>query len=200
VTEEIFMTVYSYLRVSCEKQSVENQRFEILKFASDKKIVIDEFIEETESGTVRINERMLGQVIAKMKKSDTLILSELSRLGRSLLDVMSTLNVLMNKECFLLTVKENFVLGDNVNSKVLAFAFSLSGEIERQLISSRTKEALARRKAGGQSLGRPVGFRLKNTKLSGKEEEIRNLLKHQVSIRAIARMYNVHPVTVKKLV
>ena len=83
-----------------------------------------------------------------------------------------------------------------VNSKVLAFAFSLSSEIERQLISQRTKEALARRKAGGQALGRPVGFRLKNTKLSGKEEEIRNLLKHKVSVRAIARMYGVHHVTV----
>jgi DNA invertase Pin-like site-specific DNA recombinase len=88
-------------------------------------------------------------------------------------------------------------MGDNINSKVLAFAFSLSAEIERQLISQRTKEALARRKASGQSLGRPVGFRLKNTKLSGKEEEIRNLLKHQVSVRAIARLNGVHHVTVR---
>ncbi len=189
-----------YLRKSTEKQCIENQRYEILKYACEKKIVIDQWIEETESGTIKAKERRLGQLIVEMKKGDILIVSELSRLGRSLLDVMSTLNELMNKECFLFSVKENFELGENINSKVLAFAFGLSAEIERQMLSSRTKEALARRKANGQSLGRPVGFRLKTTKLTGKESDIKNLLLHKVSFRAIARMYGVHPVTVKEFV
>lgn len=192
------MTCYAYIRVSTDRQTVENQRYEILKFSNLKQIVVNEWLEETESGTVKIKDRSLGQLINKLKKGDKLIVAELSRLGRNLLDVMSVLNEIMLRECFLLSIKEGYELGDNINSKVLAFAFSLSSEIERQLISQRTKEALARRKAGGQSLGRPVGFRLKNTKLTGKEEEIRNLLKHQVSVRAIARMNGVHHVTVSE--
>jgi DNA invertase Pin-like site-specific DNA recombinase len=194
------MTIRAYIRVSTDRQTIENQRYEILKFSNLKQIVVNEWIEETESGTVKIKDRLLGQLINKLQKGDTLIVSEISRLGRKLLDVMSILNEIMLKECFLLSVKEGFELGDNINSKVLAFAFSLSGELERTLISARTKEALARRKANGQSLGRPVGFRLKNTKLSGKEEEIKNLLKHKVSVRAIARMYGVHPVTVREFI
>ena len=192
------MTCYAYIRVSTDRQTVENQRYEILKFSNLKQIVVSDWLEETESGTVKIIDRSLGQLINKLKKGDTLIVTELSRLGRSLLDVMSVLNEIMLRECFLLSIKEKYELGNDINSKVLAFAFSLSSEIERQLISQRTKEALARRKASGQSLGRPVGFRLKNTKLSGKEEEIRNLLKHKVSGRAIARMYGVHHVTVRE--
>lgn len=192
------MTTWAYQRISKDTQSLENQRYEILKFCNLKQIVVNEWLEETESGTVKIKDRSLGQLIKKLKKGDTLIVTELSRLGRSLLDVMSVLNEIMLRDCSLLSIKEGYELGDNINSKVLAFAFSLSSEIERQLISQRTKEALARRKASGQSLGRPVGFRLKNTKLSGKEEEIRNLLKHKVSGRAIARMYGVHHVTVSE--
>ncbi len=194
------MPCYAYIRVSTDRQSVENQRYEIMKFSNLKQIIVNDWLEETESGTVKIKDRSLGNLINKLKKGDTLIVTELSRLGRSLLDVMSVLNEVMLRECSLLSIKEGYELGDNINSKVLAFAFSLSSEIERQLISQRTKEALARRKAGGQSLGRPVGFRLKNTKLSGKEEEIRNLLKHRVSIRAIARMYGVHHITAREFI
>lgn len=191
--------IYGYVRVSTDKQSIENQKFEILNFTNIKKISIDDWIEEVESGGKKAEERKLGALIKQLKRNDILIVSEISRLGRSLLDVMSVLNELMNKDCVLYSVKENLELGgksNNITSKVLAFAFSLSSEIERQLISQRTKESLAWKKALGQSLGRPKGYKLKNKKLSGKEDEIKHLLKHAVSARAISRLLKVHHSTV----
>lgn len=193
------MRVYAYLRVSDEKSTVANQRFEILKFIDARKIIINEWVEETQSGIVRAIQRDLGKIISEMKNGDLLIVSDITRVGRSLMDVMSTLNVLMEKGCHLYSIKEKFELGDNINSKVMAFAFSLSAEIERSMISARTREALQRKKASGAILGRPPGFKLKNIKLAGKESEIRNLVEHKVSLRAIARLYGVHPETVKRL-
>src|SRR5258708_3392271 len=146
---------YAYIRISTDKQTTENQRFEILKFADEKKQRVDHWIEETVSGTKRVEDRKLGQLLQKMEKGDLLIVTELSRLGRSLMEVMSILHMLMQKDVKVYTVKEHYELGNNINSKVLAFAFSLSAEIERSMISSRTKEALARKKSEGQILGRP---------------------------------------------
>lgn len=149
--------IYGYTRVSTEKQSIENQYFEIKNYARDKNIKIDSFIEETMSGSVAIGNRKLGALIGSLQKDDTLIVTELSRLGRSILQVMGFLNTCIQKGVVIYSIKENFELSDNINSKVLAFAFSLSAEIERQLISQRTKEGLARRKAEGVILGRPKG-------------------------------------------
>ena len=143
--------VYAYIRVSTDKQTVENQRFELQKFATEKGIVIDKWISEIVSGTKAANDRKLGPLLKKMKKGDILILSEISRLGRNLMQIMSILNLCMSKETMVLTAKERYELGNNINSQILAFAFGLSAQIERDLISQRTKEALARRKANGGS-------------------------------------------------
>ncbi|PAF49999.1 invertase [Helicobacter sp. 12S02232-10] len=148
---------YAYIRVSTEKQTAQNQRFELEKFAKLKGFEIHRFIEETISGTIALDNRKLGVLIRSLKQGDKLIVTELSRLGRSLLSVMGLLNMCMEKGITIYSIKENYELGDNINSKVLAFAFSLSAEIERQLISQRTKEALARKKAEGVVLGRPKG-------------------------------------------
>jgi len=137
--------IYGYIRVSTDKQITENQRFDILKFADEKKLSIDRWIEETVSSTKKLSVRKLGALIERMHQDDILIVSELSRLGRSLLEVMSILHTLMEKEVKVFTTKERYELGNNISSKVLAFAFSLSAEIERSMISSRTKEALARK-------------------------------------------------------
>lgn len=145
--------IYAYIRVSTDKQTVENQRFELQNFANERRLVIDKWISEQVTGTKSEKERKLGPLLKKMKKGDTLILSEISRLGRNLMGIMSMLHLCMMKETCVLTVKENYELGNNINSKVLAFAFGLSAEIERELISQRTKEALARRKAEGIQLG-----------------------------------------------
>lgn len=192
--------IYAYIRVSRDTQTTENQRFEILKFADAKKLAIDEWIEETVSGVKKVWDRKLGQVIGKLKKGDILLATEMSRLGRSLMEVMSILNGLMEREVKVFTVKEGYELGNNINSKVLAFAFSLSAEIERNLIAQRTKEALARKKSEGKKLGRPKGRLSTTTKLTGKEEQIKELLAKDISYSAIGRILGVHRLTVTSFV
>ena len=192
--------IYGYIRVSTDKQTVENQRFEINQFCEAKEIVINKWIEETISGNKKLDDRELGKLLKKMKKGDILICSELSRLGRNLLMIMGILNECMNKDVKIWTIKDNYRLGDDISSKVLAFAFGLSAEIERNLISQRTKEALARKRAEGVILGRPKGSKSKVKKLTGKELEIKALLDKNISKSAIARILGVHRITVTNFI
>ena len=168
--------IFGYIRVSTEKQTIENQRFEINNFCEVKGIVVDKWIEETISGSKDIEKRKLGTLLGKLKANDVLICTELSRLGRNLLMVMGMLNFCLNKEIEVWTIKEGYYLGNDISSKILAFAFGLSAEIERALISQRTKEALARKKAEGVILGRPKGSKSTHLKLSGKAEYIYHML------------------------
>ena len=191
---------YGYIRVSSDKQTVENQRFEINNFAKANNIIIDGWIEETISGTKNYDKRELGKLLQKVKKDDLIICAELSRLGRNLFMIMEILNVCMNKECRVWTIKDNYRLGDDIQSKVLAFAFGLSAEIERNLISQRTKEALARKKAEGVVLGRPKGRKSSKVKLSGKENVINVLLEQGVSQSEIARIFKVDRATVANFI
>jgi DNA invertase Pin-like site-specific DNA recombinase len=149
--------IYGYIRVSTDKQTVENQRFEINNFCQREKLSINGWIEETISGTKAYNKRELGHLLKIVTKDDLIICAELSRLGRNLFMIMDILNICMTKECRVWTIKDNYRLGDDIQSKVLAFAFGLSAEIERTMISQRTKEALARKKNEGIILGRPKG-------------------------------------------
>ena len=164
------------------KQTVENLRFEINKFCERNKLAIDGWIEETISGTKAYNKRELGKLLKRVQKEDLIICAELSRLGRNLFMIMEILNICMSKECRGWTIKDNYRLGDDIQSKVLAFAFGLSAEIERNLISQRTKEALARKKAEGVVLGRPQGRKSapEKYKLHGKATLIKELLKAKV--------------------
>ncbi|VXC43828.1 master DNA invertase Mpi family serine-type recombinase [Chryseobacterium sp. 8AT] len=191
---------YAYIRVSTERQSVENQRFEITNFSSAKNIHIDKWIEETISSVERLDQRKFGKLLNKMKKGDQLVVTELSRMGRNLMQIMKILHDCMEKEIMVYTIKENYELGNNINSKVLAFAFGLSAEIERNLISQRTKEALARKKAEGVILGRPKGSKSTKTKLTGREKKIQELLERKVSHSAIGRILGVHRLTVSRFV
>lgn len=185
--------IYGYIRVSSDKQTVENQRFEINKFCNKQEINIDGWIEETISGTRAYNKRQLGQLLNKVKKDDIIICSELSRLGRNLFMIMEILNICMTKECRVWTIKDNYRLGEDIQSKVLAFAFGLSAEIERNLISQRTKEALARKKTEGVVLGRPKGRKTDQSKykLCSKETLIRELIATSVPKRQIAKICKV---------
>ena len=182
--------IYGYIRVSSDKQTVENQRFEINNFCKKEKLVINDWIEETISGTKNYTKRQLGNLLKKVHKDDIIICSELSRLGRNLFMIMEILNICMTKECRVWTIKDNYRLGDDIQSKVLAFAFGLSAEIERNLISQRTKEALARKKAEGIVLGRPKGRKSapEKYKLHGKKSLIEELLKAKISKRQIAQI------------
>ena len=187
---------YGYIRVSTDKQTINNQRYEIEKFCLKKNLVIDHWIEETISGSKSPEKRLLGPLLAEVKAGDLIICSELSRLGRSLFMIMSILNHLMLNDVRIWTIKDNYKLGDNIQSKVLAFAFGLSAEIERELISQRTKEALARKRAEGMVLGRPSGRKSAHVKLSGYEQEIKSLLERHYSKAAIGRIYGVNRMTV----
>lgn len=179
---------YGYIRVSSDKQTVENQRFEIKNFCKRNGMKVDGWIEETISGTKNYSKRRLGALLKKVTKGDMIICSELSRLGRSLFMIMDILNICMTKECQVWTIKDNYRLGDDISSKVLAFAFGLSAEIERNLISQRTREALARLKAEGKHVGRPKGKR--NTQLNPvcikKQRRIMTSLEEGTSIPQIA--------------
>lgn len=192
--------IYGYIRVSTDKQTVENQRFEINQFCARQEIIVNKWIEETISGAKIVDDRKLGKLLKKMKKGDILICSELSRLGRNLLMIMGVLNECMNRDIQVWTIKDNYRLGSDINSKVLAFAFGLSAEIERNLISQRTKEALARKRAEGVVLGRPVGSKSSKTKLTGQEKKIQELIEKKVSYSAIARILGVHRLTVSTFV
>ena len=192
--------IYGYIRVSSDKQTVENQRFEISNFCEKNSLTIDVWVEETISGMTRVENRKLGKLLKRMKKGDVLICSELSRLGRNLLMIMGVLNECMNRDIQVWTIKDNYRLGSDINSKVLAFAFGLSAEIERNLISQRTKEALARKKAEGVVLGRPKGSKSVKTKLTGQEKQIKELLEKKVSYSAIGRILGVHRLTVSSFV
>ncbi|MNK32895.1 putative DNA-invertase from lambdoid prophage Rac [compost metagenome] len=191
---------YAYIRVSTERQTVENQRFEIENFTESKGIKIDKWIEETISSIERLENRKFGKLLNQMKKGDQLFISELSRMGRNLMQIMKILHDCMEKEIMVYTIKERYELGNNINSKVLAFAFGLSAEIERNLISQRTKEALARKKAEGVILGRPKGSKSSKTKLTGQEKRIQELLDRDVSYSAIGRILGVHRFTVSNFV
>lgn len=192
--------IFAYIRVSTDRQTVENQRYEILKKAAADRVYIDHWVEETVSGTRSADERALGQLLSSMKPKDVLYVTELSRLGRSLMEIMAILHSCMEKDARVHAIKEGYELGNNINSKVLAFAFGLSAEIERQLISQRTREALERKKAEGVKLGRPQGSQNKQVKLTGKEEAIRELLKASVSHSAIARILSVDRQTVSSFI
>ncbi len=189
---------YGYIRVSTDRQTVQNQKFEISEFALCNNLKIDKWIEETVSGTKSPENRLLGSLLKNAEKSDLIICSELSRLGRSLFMIMSILNLLMEKGARVWTVKEGYRLGDDIQSKVLAFAFGLSAEIERNLISQRTKEALAARKAAGKKLGRKKGQRVHRL-LDGYEPYVKIMRSWGLSENFISKKFGVSRTILRKV-
>lgn len=194
------MTVYGYIRVSTDKQTTENQRFEIQNFVQRQNLAVDVWVNETVSGTMSFEKRRLGKVLRQLKEDDLLISSEISRLGRNMMQVMSILHLCLNTGAQVWTIKDNFRLGTDIQSKVLAFAFGLSAEIERNLISQRTKEALKRKKAAGQKLGRPNGGANKKRKLTDKKEQIAKLFQKGFSKAKISRLLDVDKGTLERFI
>jgi len=189
--------IYGYIRVSTSMQTTESQRFEIERFASTQDIAIDEWIEETISSRQELKKRKLGRLIRKIKKGDMLIASELSRLGRDLLQIMGILNHCMTIGANIWTIKDSYRLDAGIQGKILAFAFGLTAELERNLISQRTKEALAARRAAGVILGRPFGSKSSYVKLTGREEIIKRMLIRGYSKVAIAKKLRVDRETLR---
>ena len=190
---------YGYIRVSTDKQDCENQKLGIEQKAKKLGIRIEKYIEDAGvSGAKEPNERALGGCLKKLKAGDVIICSELSRLGRKLFMIMRILEHCMAVGAKVYTVKDGYELGDTIQSKVLAFAFDLSAEIERNLISERTKEALARLKAEGRKLGRKVGSKNKHNKLDGKQEVIRRLLAKNATKKEICKKLKISYPTLRK--
>ena len=188
--------IYGYIRVSTDHQHTANQHHEIELFTAKNDMKIDKWVEEIISSRKPLHERRLGKILKKLKKGDILIATELSRLGRNLLEVMGILQECLEKDCQIWTLKENYRLGADIQSKVLAFAFSLASEIERQLISERTKISLQRLKDEGRHLGRPYGTSYQ--KLQKQHDRLMNLLDKGVSKAEIARSFGCSWLTVHR--
>lgn len=191
---------YGYIRVSTDTQTTENQKIAIEDWCIKNNHHVDCWISETISGTKQPKDRKLGGLLDKLVEGDILIVTELSRLGRSLTMVFGEIQILLDKKVKLYAIKENFILQDDINSKVLVFAFGLSAEIERQLISERTKQGLVRAKANGKQIGHYKGYRLYNCKLRPYENEIREHIKNGGSVYAISRKYHVKWQTAQRFI
>lgn len=183
---------YAYIRVSTELQNYSSQEFEIKKWCSARGIAIDRWVSESVSGTVNYKKRSLGHLIRRMGREDCIICTEISRLGRNMLMIMSILNDCAAKGIRIYTIKDHFELSDNINSKIIAFAFALAAEIERNLISQRTKEALAAKRQEGVRLGRPAGPTNKFNKVRNDIGQIRSELENNVPVTRIAKKYGIH--------
>ncbi len=195
------MKIYGYLRVSTDEQDVNAQKTGVDKFAKDHCYVINEYItDEGISGGKDPDKRNLGPLLKKLEKDDIVIASEISRLGRDLYMVMDILHHCMKVGCKIYTVKDNFSLDDNIQSKVLAFAFGLAAEIERQMIRQRTREGLRLRMKMGVLLGRPIGKESDedSLKLAPYKDEIIKALEWGASIRTVANKLGVDRNTVSR--
>lgn len=192
--------IYGYVRVSCVKQTIEHQEFEIKEYAAKNGIHIDNWVEETISSRKSLKQRKLGQLLDNLHDGDIIIACEISRLGRSLLEVMGILQICLTKNCQVITIKENYHLGNDIQSQVLAFAFGLSAQIERNLISQRTKMSLDNLKASGKRLGRPFGAEAKKLKLSKNAKKIKELLDKKIPKAQIARLMGVQKMTLRRFI
>ena len=177
----------AYLRVSTIDQDIEKNKADILRFANDGDMGKVHFVEEKISGTVSWKKRKIAGIIEELGKGDNLIVSELSRIGRSMLEIMQVLSIAMEKGIHVYAIKGNWKLDDSIQSKVMAMMFSMVAEVERDLISKRTKEALRAKKAAGVKLGRPRG--IGKSKLDPFRPEIEGLLANGSTQKFIAKRY-----------
>ncbi len=176
-----------YLRVSTIDQDLAKNKSDILKLSNDKNLGKVHFIEEKVSGKVSWKKRKLADVLKKLKDGDNIVVSELSRLGRSMLECMEILSIASQKGINIYAVKGNWQLDKSIQSKIIAMAFSMAAEIEHDLISQRTKEGLRARKAAGKPLGRPKGPG--KSKLDKYRPEIKALLANGSTQKFIANRY-----------
>lgn len=178
----------AYLRASTDKQDLNNQKLEILDFARRKGLSVDDFVEITMSSRKTLKQRRIDEVLEMLDEADILIVTELSRLGRSTAEVISLVNALVAREVRVIILKNNLDISQNdMNSKIMITLFSLFAELERDLIGLRTKEALAAKKSQGQILGKPKGT-IQKSKFDKDIEKIKELLVYGLSVRKISKV------------
>lgn len=191
---------YAYLRVSTDRQDVENQKLGIIEYAVARNIQIDEFIEDVVSGTKDWQKRALCTIIESAKTGDILLFAEVSRIARSTLQCLQVLQIAADKQLVVHVAKQQMIFDNSLNSKIIATTLSLASEIERTFISMRTKEALKKAKENGKILGRPKGKKSTNAKLAANHDQVASLLKNKVSVSAIGRMMKVNRKTVSSYI
>ncbi len=194
------MSVIAYIRKSTDKQSFEHQEYEIEQYAEKHNLKIDRWVEESISSRKELKKRQLGKLLEELQDRDILIATEISRLGRSLLEVMGILQTCLEKNCQVWTIKESYNLKNDLQSQLLAVVFSIGVSIERSLLSQRTKTALDAKKAAGVKLGRPFGAESKKLKLSKNTKRIRDLLDKKVPKAQIARIMGVQKITLRRFI
>lgn len=194
------INVWGYCRCSTLKQTIENQRFVISQYAEQNGILINHWVEETISSRKPLNKRKLSELLDHLKSGDLLIVTELSRLGRSMMEIMGIMQKCLDIKCQVFAIKENFHLGDNLESKILAFCFGISAELERTLISERTKSSLEKLRHDGVKLGRPVGAKSKSLKLSKNKKKVFELLGQGIPKAQIARALKVDKMTLHRFI
>ncbi len=193
--------IYAYYRVSTDKQDFTSQKFGVMEFCRQRELSIDkEIIDDGISGTIIADKRKLGKLLKVLKSGDTLIVSELSRLGRKTQDVLTSCQILLTKKVKVYFVKQALYLEDTPTGNILITIFSAFAQLERDLIAQRTREALAKKKAEGMVLGRPKGHRNSRLKLTGREEVIRRLLSKGCSKNMIAKKLKVCKDTLNKFI
>lgn len=190
--------VIAYIRVSTELQSYEGQQYEIEQWCHRRNWEVHRWVQEKVSGAKEINRRTLGRLLKRMNRGDVLVCTELSRLGRNMMMVMGILNTCSQKGIKIYSIKDNFELSDSLNAKIIAFAFSLAAEIERNLISQRTREALAAKKQAGIKLGRPFGKSRERKRFDDREDYIRTRRNQGVSIGRLAEELKMHRNTLSR--
>lgn len=183
----------AYLRVSTLDQDLEKNKSDILHLANEKNLGKVEFVQEKISGKVSWRQRKILTILEELRKDDVILLSEFSRLGRSMLECMEIISIAVQKGIKIYTVKGNWQLDNTIQSKVMAMVFSMASEIERDLISKRTRESLQSKKLSGIKLGRPKGPG--KSKLDAYSIEIEALLNNGSTQKFIAKRYAVTEAT-----
>jgi len=195
------MKTIAYIRVSTEQQDFDKQRLSIFDYADKNKLKIDDFIQIQISSRKSLSERRIDELLEMLESEDTLIVSELSRLGRSLGQIVRIVDELTQKKVRLIAIKENIYINEkqDMQTKIMITMFALFADIERDLISERTKKAMAVIKAQGKKVGRPKGS-IGKSMLNGREEEIKKLLSKDISKAAIGRITGASRTTVRSFI
>ena len=189
--------IYGYIRVSTSSQTVENQKIQIKNYCREKRLHNVIWFSETISGTKMPEKRKLGELLKSAKVGDTIIVTEVSRLGRSMMMIMNVLDECLRNKVKVVAIKENFVLDNSIACKALMFAFGLSAEIERTLISERTKAGLERARKRGKKIGRTLGEKPHRFKLTPYKARIRRYIKEGRSLNSMAKEFGVRWTTMR---
>ncbi|MBB0995724.1 recombinase family protein [Dietzia maris] len=193
--------VIAYVRVSTDKQDLENQRHEIERYCSARGLAIEEWDEDIASGTLQLKDRKVGALIDRLRSGDTLIVSEISRISRSVRTLLNVLEDCIDRGIVVVSVKQDVTFAKGLSSKIMMIGLGLAAEVEREMISARTREALARKKAEGVRLGRPPGsHKPENRKLHGKDDEILRYMRKRVPKTAIARLLDCSVSTLRRYI